>query len=96
MKNGVSTVLQISEDKTKVYYDTHTSISSLGTIYITPLNIVGRVGRGSEDGQTNTWGISISEFLDLPGPSHLHQEGEFTILWHRADYYDDFLEKKSL
>lgn len=94
LKNGVPTVLQISEDKTKVYYNTDTSHSSMGIIGITPLNMVGRVGWGSEDGQTNTWGISISEFLDLPGPFHLHQEGELTILWHRANYYDDLIEKE--
>jgi hypothetical protein len=91
MKDGKISSLYISGDKKEVY-------ESLDDFFpnptISPLNMVGRVGFGTEDNLISTWGISLSEFLDLPGPFHLHHEGEYTILWHRANYFEESLGKE--
>jgi len=94
MKDGKSIGLFISEDGKEVY-NISSDLDMMGeSSLITPLNMVGRVGGGTEDSLISTWGISLSEFLDLPGPFHLHHEGEYTILWHRANYFEDSYKKE--
>ncbi|HOQ33174.1 MAG TPA: hypothetical protein PLA12_11765 [Candidatus Hydrogenedens sp.] len=95
MKNGKTWFLNITEDKQKAYKDPALPETDfIPCSQISPLNMVGRVGEGTEDNFISTWGISLSEFLDLPGPFHLHHEGDFTVLWHKTEYYEDAFKKK--
>lgn len=94
MKNGETWSLTLTADRQKGYkLPGFPDSDIIPCSQITPLNMVGRVGEGTEDNFMSTWGISLSEFLDLPGPFHLHHEGDFTILWHRTEYYEDAFKK---
>ncbi len=94
MKDGKTIGLYISEDGKEVYNISSDLNKMMEMTDMTPLNMAGMVGPGTEDNKISTWGISLAEFLDLPGPFHLHYEGEYTILWHRANYFEDSLGRE--
>ncbi len=97
LKDSQTWFVSISEDKKEAYKSVgsqSTREDFIPASNMSPLNMVGRVGFGTEDNLISTWGISLSEFLDLPGPFHLHHEGEYTILWHRANYFEDSFGKE--